>query len=248
MRVLVTGSAGFVGQAVMEILAQEHQVRGFDITPTPGATDQVVGDIADFATVTKAMDGIEAVVHLAMAGGEHAYETPELPMRVNVRGAANVLEAARRAGIQRVVHMSSGAVITGYSRDTFIHVELPYKFSGMYCLTKALQEHLCRQYAVEYGMTIVALRPWSVVDGCTMTHKNGQPVTYNHGYMGLVSRDDLGHACNLGLRANLVGFQPFHIMATDEAEPWFDMERTHRILGWYPNHTFVSLKTQSSGS
>lgn len=243
MRVLVTGSAGFVGQAVIEVLGREHQVRAFDIVPTPGARDEIVGDIADYATVTMAMDSMEAVVNLAMAGGEHAYETPELPMRVNVQGTANVLEAAHRAGIRRVVHMSSGAVVTGYSRDTFIHIELPFKFSGMYCLSKALQEHLCRQYAVEYGLTVVALRPWSVVDGYTMTHKTGQPVTYNHGYFGLVSRDDLGHACNLGLHADLAGFQPFHIMATDEAEPWFDMERTHRILGWYPKHTFANLKS-----
>lgn len=246
MRILVTGAAGFVGQAVIEVLGQEHQVRAFDLVSAPGAKEQIVGDIADYATVTRAMDGMEAVVNLAVAGGEQAYETPELPMRVNVQGTANVLEAARRAGIQRVVHMSSGAVVTGYSRDTFIHVELPYKFSGMYCLSKALQEHLCRQYAVEYGMTIIALRPWSVVDGYTMTHKSGQPVTYNRGYFGLVSRDDLGYACNLGLQADLAGFQPFHIMATDEAEPWFDMERTHRVLGWHPKHTFAALKTQSA--
>jgi len=138
--------------------------------------------------------------------------------------------------------LSSGAVVTGYSRDTFIHVELPYKFSGMYCLTKALEEHLCRQYAVEYGLTIVALLPWSVVDGPTLSGKNGEALRYGPGFFGLVCRHDLAEACNLGLHVDLVGFQPFHIMATDEAEPWFDMERTHRILGWRPTETFAALK------
>ena len=242
MRVLLTGAAGFVGKAVKEVLRREHEVRLMDIVLMPSEPDMVVGDVANFSTVSDAVAGMDAVVHLAMAGEPGSYETPEIPMRTNVLGTANVLEAARRVGIRRIVHMSSGAVVTGYSRDTFIHVELPYKFSGMYCMTKALQEHVCRQYASEYGMTVVALRPWSVVDGPTMTAKDGLPLTYNNVFFGLVSRYDLAEACNLGLFADLVGFQPFHIMATDEGERWFDLERTRRVLGWWPRETFARLK------
>ena len=47
-------------------------------------------------------------------------------------------------------------------------------------------------------------------------------------------------------RADLTGFQPFHIMATDEGENWFDMERTHRVLGWRPTETFARLKEKTS--
>jgi UDP-glucose 4-epimerase len=242
MRVLLTGAAGYVGRAALEVLRRDHEVRPFDVVSIPREGAMAVGDIADFRTVTEALEGVDAVVHLAMVAAPGSYDTPELPMRVNVLGTANVLEAARRARIQRVVHMSSGAVVTGYSRDTFIHVELPYKFSGMYCLSKALEEHLCRHYAAEYGMTIIALRPWSAADGRTMTGKDGRPLRYDAGYFGLVCRYDLAEACELGLAANLTGFQPFHIMATDEAEKWFDMERTHRILGWTPKETFASLK------
>lgn len=242
MRVLLTGAAGFVGRAAIEVLRREHAVRLFDVVPIPGEPDMMVGDIADFRAVTEAMSGMDAVVHLAMIAAPGSYDTPELPLRVNVQGTANVLEAARRARIQRVVHMSSGAVVTGYSRDTFIHVELPYRFNGMYCLSKALQEYLGRQYAIEYGLTVIALRPWSVCDGPTMTFKGGQPVRYDSGFFGLVCRHDLASACSIGLRVDLTGFQPFHIMATDEGERGFDMERTHQVLGWRPKETFVTLK------
>lgn len=134
MSFLLTGASGFVGRAAREDLRREHEVRSFDIVHIPSEPDMVVGDIADFATATDAVAGMDAVVHLAMADAPGSYTTPELPMRINVLGTANILEVARRAGIRRIVHMSSGAVVTGYSRATFIHVELPNKFSGMYPL------------------------------------------------------------------------------------------------------------------
>jgi len=246
MRVLVTGAAGFIGKAVVEVLRREHEVRAFDLRPSSSDPATIVGDVADFQAVSHAVEGMDAVVHLAfLPMTPTSYNEPERPMHVNVQGAACVLEAARRARIRRVVHMSSGAVVTGYSRDTFIHVELPMKFSGMYCLTKALQEHLCRQYAVEYGMTIIALRPWSVVDAPTMTDCNGQPLRYDGGFLPFVCRYDLAEACRLGLCAELTGFQPFHTMVGAENERGFDLERTHRVLGWQPREHFEHLTRQA---
>lgn len=238
MRVLITGAAGFVGRAVIAALRPEHALSLLDIVPLADEPEMLVGDIANFATVEKAMAGVDAVVHLAMAPNDADYRTPELPMRVNVLGTANVLEAAQRARVRRIVHMSSGAVVTGYSQNSFVHVELPFKYSGMYCLTKALEEHLCIQYAAEYGLTIIALRPWSIADGRTMTYRNGASVTYNR---GLICRHDLAEACRLGLSVDLAGFQPFHMLATAEAEPFYDMQRTHQVLGWWPKETWARI-------
>jgi len=58
-------------------------------------------------------------------------------------------------------------------------------------------------------------------------------------------RYDLAEACDVALRADLTGFQPFHIMATSEGERWFDMERTHRVLGWRPSETFARLQASA---
>ena len=243
MSVLLTGAAGYVGQAVREVLRREHEVRLLDLAPIPGEPDAIVGDIADFALVSQAVDGVDAIVNLAIA---NTYQTPEEPLEASVLGTVNLLEAARRHGVGRVVHMSSGAVVTGYDRDTFVHVELPFKYTGMYCFSKAMQEHACHDYAMMYGLTIVALRPWSVCDARSGTAKNGQPLTYDSGFFGLLDRYDLGEACSAALRAPLTGFQPFHVMATDEAERCFDVERTRRMLGWRPKVTFAHLKEQRS--
>jgi nucleoside-diphosphate-sugar epimerase len=243
MPVLLTGAGGYVGRAVKEVLRREHDVRLFDVAPIPGEPDTVVGDIADFGLVSEAVAGMDAIVNLAIA---NTYQTPEDPMKASTLGTVNLLEAAHRHRINRIVHMSSGAVVTGYSRDTFIHVELPFKYTGMYCFSKAMQEHACRDYAMMYGLTIVALRPWSVCDARTGTAKNGQPLKYDSGFFGLLDRYDLGEACNVALTAPLTGFQPFHVMATDEAEKWFDMERTYHVLGWRPKETFASLKEKRS--
>lgn len=247
MRLLVTGTAGFVGRAAVEILGQERWLRCVDIVPSaqPKTGETIVADLSSYEAAAAAIDGIEAVVHLAIAGRPGDYETPEIPMEGTVVATANLLEAAHRAGINRFVLMSSGAVVTGYSRDTYIHVGLPHKFQGLYCLTKSLQEILARQYAEEHGMTVPSLRPWSVVDGRTYHHKNGQKLRPGEeGYFGLVCRYDLAEACRLALTAPLSGFQPFHVMATDAGRRWFDVDRTERLLGWRPATDFGDLAPQ----
>jgi nucleoside-diphosphate-sugar epimerase len=240
---LVTGAAGFVGPAVVEVVGREHWVRCADQMPMPSPANGecVTVDLVNYAEAAAAVEGIEAVVHLAIAGRPGDYETPEVPMQGTVVATANLLEAAHRAGIRRFVLMSSGAVVTGYPRDTFIHVGLPHRFQGLYCLTKSLQEIIARQYAEEHGMTIPALRPWSVVDSRTYRYKNGEPLRSDEGHFGLLCRYDLGEACRLALTAPLEGFQPFHVMATAGGRRWFDVERTEQLLGWRPATDFADL-------
>ena len=244
MKVLLTGAAGFAGQAAVEVLGAEHWLRCADIRPSPEPRDgeTIVCDLVSAADAARAVEGIDAVVHMAMGPVPEPDDAPELLMQTNVVATANLLDAARRAGIERFVHMSSGAVVTGYSRDTYIHVDLPHKFSGLYCLTKSLQERLAEQYAVEFGMTIPALRPWTVVDSRLGIHRFTDTLSRDDpGFIGYVCRYDLAEACLLALTADLNGFQPFHIMATEEGRRTFDVDRTQQLLGWTPTVTFDDL-------
>src|SRR4051794_11074412 len=108
--VLVTGSAGRIGQAVVrELLARGQPVRGFDVVPTPGAADAVVGDIASAEDVRRATAGAKAVIHLAATPDDDDFMTRLLPN--NIVGTFNLIEAAREANVPRVVLASTGQVI-----------------------------------------------------------------------------------------------------------------------------------------
>src|SRR5437868_6212819 len=90
--VLVTGSAGRIGRAVVrELTARGHRVRGLDLVPTPGADTSLVGSITDAAVVRRAVEGAQAVVHLAATPDDDDFLTKLLPN--NVVGVYHVLEA-----------------------------------------------------------------------------------------------------------------------------------------------------------
>src|SRR5262249_21621773 len=108
--VLVTGSAGRIGRAVVaELLARGQAVRGFDVVPTPGLRDSVVGDITDPSAVHRAVQGAAAVVHLAATPDDDDFLTKLVPN--NIVGVYHVLESARAAGVRRLVLASSGQVV-----------------------------------------------------------------------------------------------------------------------------------------
>src|SRR5439155_16684984 len=100
LMILITGSAGRIGQAVVrELKSRGQSLRGFDLTPTPGVDDSVVGNISDTAAVCQAARGVQAIVHLAAIPDDDDFLTKLLPN--NIVGAYNILEAARLAGVKR---------------------------------------------------------------------------------------------------------------------------------------------------
>src|SRR6185437_12200538 len=100
--VLVTGSAGRIGRAVVaELLARGRPVRGFDRVVTPGLTNCVVGDIADADAVRRAVEGVGTVIHLAAIPDDDDFLTQLAPN--NIIGVYHVLESARLAGVRRLI-------------------------------------------------------------------------------------------------------------------------------------------------
>ncbi len=164
MKVLVTGGGGFVGRAlVLELLARGYQVvsvsRGSYPELARAGCLTVQLDIADsFEKLCEAMTGCTAVFHTAakvdMWGAFADF------FRVNVVGTANVIQAARAQGIDRLIFTSSPSVVAGSAplRGVSESVRYPARFSAHYPHTKALAEKLVLG-ANSQTMRTVALRP-----------------------------------------------------------------------------------------
>src|SRR3954451_21075925 len=118
MRVLVTGGSGFIGSHVVDVLAARgHAPVIFDRVRSPhherGSVPIVLGDATDVDLLATAMAGCDVVVHLAaMADVNDVQADPEGAEEANGRATLAVLEAARRAGVGRVVY---GSTIWAYS-------------------------------------------------------------------------------------------------------------------------------------
>lgn len=157
--ILVTGSAGRIGQAVVqELLAQGQHVRGLDRVPTPGVADSVVGDILSAETVQTAMVGVAALVHLAATPDDDDFLTRLLPS--NIIGVYHVLEAARAAGVRRVVLGSSGQVVWYQRmREQYpIGIDVQPTPRAWYAVTKCFLEAAGIALAEGHGRTVIAVR------------------------------------------------------------------------------------------
>jgi nucleoside-diphosphate-sugar epimerase len=157
--VLVTGSAGRIGRAVVrELKARGHAVRGLDRVPTPGVADAVIADITDGAAVRRAAQGAGSLIHLAATPDDDDFLTQLLPS--NIVGVYHVLEAAREAGVRRVVLASSGQVVwwQRFTGPLPITADVPPTPRGWYAATKVFQEAAGRAYAEAHGMSVIAAR------------------------------------------------------------------------------------------
>jgi uronate dehydrogenase len=159
LSVLVTGSAGRIGRAVVrELIDRGHTVRGFDRVPTPGITAGVTGDITDATAVRRAVAGTTSLVHLAATPDDDDFLTQLLPN--NIVGVYHVLEAAREAGVRRVVLASSGQVVwwQRFTGPLPITADAPPTPRGWYAATKVFQEAAGRAYAEAHGLSVIAAR------------------------------------------------------------------------------------------
>jgi uronate dehydrogenase len=155
--VLVTGSAGRVGQAACQgLLSRGHKVRGFDLRQSPGVDDAILGDVSDASQVTKAMAAVEAVVHLAATPDEDDFLGKLLPN--NIVGLYNVLESARRARVRRVILASTGQVVMGHEGPWPITPAMPFSPRNWYSSAKVLAEVAGQVYAHVHGLSVIVAR------------------------------------------------------------------------------------------
>ncbi len=164
MRVLVTGGSGFIGSHVVDKLrARGHEPVIYDLRPSPwherGSVDTVLGSITDREALERALHSCDAVAHLAaVADVNDVHASPEDAERVNARGTVAVLEAARRAGVKRIVYASTIWVYSDTESDVVDEDTLLPPPSHLYTSTKLAGELYCKSYQELYGIDYTILR------------------------------------------------------------------------------------------
>lgn len=168
MKILVTGGSGLVGKYVVdELLQYGHEVGVLDLKQPKQNVRFHHVDVLNLAGVTSALNGYDAVIH--MAGIPHPLNNPaEKVFFLNVNGTFNVLEAAARNSIKKVIFTSSESTL-GFAfmqnrmvPEYFpIDEHHPLRPQDPYGLSKVCGEQICRTYSARYGIRTICLRePW----------------------------------------------------------------------------------------
>jgi UDP-glucose 4-epimerase len=255
--VLVTGGAGFVGATlVRRLVSNGYAVRVLDNLTTghlshlEGVDAEVIdGDIRDAAALDRALAGAGSLVHLAASGSVvMSVADPAANFDVNVLGTFQVLDAARRAGIHRVVQASTGGALIGDATPPVNEASLPKPISP-YGASKLAGEGYAHAFAKAYGLGTVALRfanvygPWSARKKGAMTLffraiDAGEPIVIYGD--GLASRDythvdDICRALQLALESNLEGGTVLHIASGIETTVQ-ELADLCRVAAGVPDH------------
>jgi nucleoside-diphosphate-sugar epimerase len=173
MSVLVLGATGFIGpRLIRRLIARGEKVVGMDLNPGAAAFGDVPigapvlrGDVTQFEDVMRTVLDVKPDRLINLAYGLGAGEgNPHQVMRLDILGMDNVFEAARLAGVKRVVYASSIAVSGQQSNfgDRPATEDDPVYGTSQYAMHKAFNEFQARKYIKNYGMSIIGVRPANV--------------------------------------------------------------------------------------
>jgi len=186
-RLFVAGGAGFIGSNFIRHVLRERpdvHVVNFDALTYAGNLDNlrdvadnaryafVHGSVADAAAVAEAMRGCDAVVNFAAEShvDRSIHDATDF-IETNVRGAHNVLDAARDLGVERVLHISTDEVYGPATRDAPRREDDAFRPRSPYAVSKAAGDMLCHAFAETHGLGVVVARPANNVGPCQYPEK-----------------------------------------------------------------------------
>ncbi|HEX3870301.1 MAG TPA: SDR family oxidoreductase [Pirellulales bacterium] len=171
-RVLVTGGAGFIGSHIAEALVDRgDHVRVLDnlssgrlanLEPIAAKIEWIEGDITDASVVARAVEGVDTVFHqAALASVPMSIERPLASHAACATGTVVILDAARRAGVRRVVYAASSAAYGDVPSSPKYETDLPSPISP-YAAAKLASEMYCQAFSASLGLECVSLRYFNV--------------------------------------------------------------------------------------
>ncbi len=175
-KILVTGADGFIGSHLTETMIQQgYDVRAFvmynsfnswgwlDHAPDDikSALDVFAGDIRDPHGIKTAMQGCDAVLHLAaLIGIPYSYHSPDTYIDTNIKGTLNIVQAARELGLSKVIHTSTSEVY-GTARYVPIDEDHPLQGQSPYSASKIGADQVALSFHSSFGTSVTVVRPFN---------------------------------------------------------------------------------------
>ena len=175
-RILVTGSEGFIGSHLVEGLLKEgSKVRAFVLYNSFNSwgwidtfsnskikkIDVITGDIRDYHSVYSAMKGVDVVFNLAaLIGIPFSYQSQDSYVDTNIKGTLNVLQAAKKLKIKKIIHTSTSEVY-GTAQYTPIDERHPINPQSPYAATKASADYMALSFYSSFNLPVTILRPFN---------------------------------------------------------------------------------------
>ena len=173
-KLLITGATGFIGSHLVELLVEKgYSVVAFDRyntnnnwgwlekSPVKNDVEVILGDIRDYDSVNKAMDGCDAVFHLAaLIGIPYSYISPLAYIRTNVEGTYNVLEAAKNHDVDQVLITSTSET---YGSAQYVPIDEKHPAVGQspYSATKISADQIALSYYLSFETPVKIVRPFN---------------------------------------------------------------------------------------
>src|SRR5881392_2182233 len=227
-RVLITGAAGGIGRSLRETLRGVYPVlRLSDRVGLAPARDgeEVMErlDIADMAAVEKMVAGCDGIVHLGGVSGENTWDNI---LHGNIIGLYNVFEAARRAGVQRIVMATSNHAVGFYPRAQIIDHRVVPRPDSRYGVSKAFSEALASLYADKHGIGFL----------CTRIGNFGTKPIDSRRLSIWISPRDYTQLVRIGLEHSEIHFEIVYGVSGNKRS-WYDNSNAHR-LGYRPQDDY----------
>ena len=223
--VLLTGPGGRIGPHILPTFKERFNLRVLDLKPIPEVEDSIVADLSSIETLTKAMEGCDCVVHLAATSDEAPFVEQLVPN--NVIGLYNIFEAARAAGVKRVVFASTVQAVSYYPREHQVQAtDLPRPVT-LYGATKALGEVMGRYYHDKHGLEFIAVRiGWFL-------NYDAEPLRKGWGRDVWLSPRDAASLFARCVEARDIGYAIVHATSKTEFER-LSLAPARELLGWEP--------------
>lgn len=251
-KVLITGASGLIAGLAIKHLGDKYEFSGISRRPVVGMR-HCQASITDESAIRPAFDGMDAVLHLAAANGADEWQEWGPTMAVTIQGTLNVYEAARAAGVKRIVLASSGCCQLAYEWDPalpygvlangpddqippswpMVELDWPVRPDSPYAVGKLFGENLGRYYADKYGISTLVIRLGAVL-------AEDRPLVRRH-YPGFLSQADCVQVIDKCLSApDSLTFDIFNAISENKYR-WRSTQHTKDVLGWKPTGTADNL-------